>query len=112
MRNLDCYLTENEKLTISDYLLKGEHSDQLDKIVITKYIEWETQLNKLVSDNTYTYRDLLDQNGIKCPVQSFFAKLYLVLKHDGMRAEYPSLLLDLEKGISECEAPCPCPGDC
>ena len=112
MRNLDCYLTENEQLTIRNFILKGEHDENLDKLVLEKYIEWNEQLSKPVPNTPYIYRKFLEMNGITCPIDPFFAGCYLILKDEKFRPEHHGLLDELEKGISECGASCPCPGDC
>jgi hypothetical protein len=112
MRNIDCYLTDEEKSAISDYLLYGLIAENLTQIEAKRRLEYNKQINKMVPNTALTYQTFNQKNDIICPIEVFLNSFSNILENAKLRPENQDLLKKLETGISECGASCPCPAEC
>ena len=115
MRDVGCYLSQEEKKAVTDYIFKGEQVKIVTTLKESKRIELRHKLCARLPDTTLTYRMYLEKNDISCPIDAFLATLSAALEDEKSRLlghGHDGLFGVLKIGIDICKQPCPCPADC
>ena len=115
MRDVGCYLSQEEKKAVTDYIFKGEQVKIVTTLKESKRIELRHKLSARKPDTTLTYRMYLEKNGITCPIDAFLTTLSAALedkKYRFLGHGHDGLFGVLKRRLDICKQPCPCPADC
>ena len=86
------------------------NTDELQKLYILKYNEWESAVKAQVPDSSYCYLDLIRQ-GVSCPIEVFLKALMQVIEQAIPAGRFQGIVEKLETGLIECEYTCMCPSE-
>ena len=108
IRDLDNFLTEEEQGLLTNYIHDGVRSPVIKELWKRKYIDWDKSINIQIPSTAITYRTSLKENNIYCAIEEFLNVLDKIIDDETLIHAYSLILEDLERGLKECGASCPC----
>ncbi len=109
LRAIDNFLTEKEQRLLTNYIHDGVRSPAIKELWTRKYIDWNKSLNIQIPSTAITYRTSLKENNIYCAIEEFLSGLDKIIDDETLIHAYSHILEDIERGLKECGASCPCP---
>ena len=90
---------------------KRFNTDELQKLYIAKYGEWDKAVKTQTPDGLSCYLDLLRDGGAPCPIEQFLKELMQAIEQAIHPNRLQFMLHRLESGLDGCEFSCPCPSE-
>ena len=87
------------------------NTDDLQKLYIAKYGEWDKAVKAEVPDGASCYLDLIREGDAPCPIEGFLKALMQVIEQAIPASRFQGVVEKLETGLVECEFLCSCPSE-
>ena len=129
-RSIEYYLSQEERDLISTFIERSIerfeaydgrirmtprrfNTDELQRLYIRKYNEWEEAVKTQSLDSSGSYLDVLRESGrvYPCPIENFLKMLMQVIEQAIPPDRYSNMLQKLEADLSSCDFSCPCPAE-
>jgi hypothetical protein len=129
-RSIEYYLSQEERDLISTFIERSIerfeaydgrirmtprrfNTDELQRLYIRKYNEWEEAVKTQPLDSSGSYLDVLRESGrvYPCPIENFLKMLMQVIEQAIPPDRYSNMLRKLEADLSSCDFSCPCPAE-
>jgi hypothetical protein len=89
---------------------KRFNTDELQRLYIVKYGEWDRAVKTRMPDASSTYLDFIRESG-SCPIERFLKAFMQVIEQSIHPNRLQNMLQRLESELAGCEFSCPCPGE-
>lgn len=129
-RSIEYYLSQEERDLISTFIERSIerfeaydgrirmtprrfNTDELQRLYIRKYNEWEEAVKTQTLDSSGSYLDVLRESGrvYPCPIENFLKMLMQVIEQAIPPDRYSNMLRKLEADLLSCDFSCPCPAE-
>jgi hypothetical protein len=89
------------------------NTDELQKLYIKKYGEWDKAVKTQMPGSSSTYLDVIRKSDslYPCPIEQFFKTFIQVIEQAIPPTRLQKLLQKMETELPSCEFPCPCPSE-
>jgi len=92
---------------------KRFNTDELQKLYIAKYGEWDKAVKTQMPNAPSTYLDYIRKSDdpFSCPIEQFMKAFMQVIEQAIPPNRLQYMLRKLESGLEKCEYTCPCPSE-
>lgn len=90
---------------------KRFNTDELQKLYIVKYNEWKDAVKTQVPSSSSTCLEIINRSYDFCPIEQFLKTFMQLIEQSIPPNRLQNIHLKLEKGLPQCDFPCPCPAE-